>query len=208
MRQWCIAPFHLIFLVFIFSIVGIALADPDPAAPYTKEGMIGFEPSEACRYKPWPVLQPVPVYKDPNINSKIVFNAAVGDELDPFKEHVLIKPGIGKVLKKFEGNKFQPALEPGTELILQEYVGEGSRQVWYEGQTFQMDIYSIVYETPGVCYSSSTTNNCWLSIQKEPKEEWWAYVRSKNQKKEGWIRPDWESLDICNEKESSSENHK
>lgn len=149
----------------------------------------GVCPFECCTYREWTADDDIPVHKERNDKSAVVFRLQRGQAVDGVNGVVVAeKPGavtIDRTVRDgyVEGNE-QPqlSLHAGDVVYMVSPLGEGAYLFWYQGKIYQSG--NDLTGMPGV-------------DGREAKITWWKQVRNKSGKS-GWTNSDkFSNVDAC-----------
>ncbi len=136
--------------------------------PYEDYGVCS---GEACGFGEWLACQNMEIHKERDKDSPVVFQIAKGEKVTALTGVVITtKPGRATVLKSFKIGDFQA--EPGDNVYLLTYRGEGVYNVWFKGKMHNnlgLDPFNLGYLK--VMDSPETID--WVEIQNSKGEMGW-----------------------------------
>lgn len=154
-----------------------------PALPVFERGACPFE---CCTYGPWRAHDPVPLHESMDAGSPIIETLRRGEWVLADTGTVITRsPGHVLVLRDYVANDFKSNgevhLEPGAELFLLRYQGEGVYLAWFESRLLSI-IPDGYYEVPSPTGEPERPR---LRIDSEPETEWWIHVE-RDDGTRGW----------------------
>jgi hypothetical protein len=164
----------------------LAIAQKMPPRAYESWGVCPFE---CCTYREWTANEEIPVHRERNEKSPVVFTLHHGQAVDGVTGVVVAeKPGVVKSDKPVRDGYIkgsdapQLSLRPGDEVYMLSPLGEGSYLFWYQGKVYQSG--NALAAMPGV-------------DAREAKMVWWKQVRNKSGKS-GWtLSNKFANVDAC-----------
>jgi len=140
-------------------------------------------PFECCTYGEWTALAPLYVSASPDVHASVLREVTSGETFTALGGHVRVdEPGTAVVR---EGrNRFAA----GEHLWVFSYLGEGSWNVWYEGELVPVFLLQDSGEKGDPAQPA-------VILEKPPRTQWWVEIRDRDEN-HGWILMDPHDLRV------------
>lgn len=173
-------------------LIGAALAAEPPRLPYRVDNVCPFE---CCTFGGWRTEKPITLYAAPSLKAPVVAKVAAHAAVTAQTGTVIVsRYGVTRILRpltigmKPDGMTPLLSLKPGATLYTLFGAGEGQTRFWYQGQTYEEDIYANAGDDASAVIQSVSG----------ARSIWWAKIRTKDGKT-GWTDQtrDFSGSDSC-----------
>lgn len=181
-----------VLLILVFSSSACALQTREIAikSPHLPFEDVGACPFEGCVYREWIATRNTDIYKKRNVSSLVLFHVKEGEWINALDGVVVTRqPGIVLLRKAVElttiSNLKIVIAQPGDQLYLLTYFGEGFWKAWYKNQMVEVLDGTFFMELDG-CRNNP---DCTGEIVSKWDYVWW--IKIKNSRGQvGWTNQD------------------